>query len=237
MREYGSGPAGAEPITPGHISVVLPEWILKNVGDHNRLSAVHGRAARPSLRSDAKTVDGLAVGLRKAGSSTVPHVFSILIEEQHRAKQAGKLRFHDAHQVFQRFLERCIASYHLQNAALSITQRLCPIALGNVHHGTHEFAGVAGRLDDRVTYPEHVSCRLFRNYYSEMRLDVSSCADCPLEIVHSPVPIFRMNALIKFIECRYPVSPRIETKQAMVFLRRVDHLSSRDVACPAACVA
>jgi hypothetical protein len=33
-----------------------------------------------------------------------------------------------------------------------------------------------------------------------MRLDIGSGADCSLEIVDGPIPIFRMNALIKFIE-------------------------------------
>ncbi len=45
MHKYGSGPAGAEPIELGHASVRLPERILENVGDDNRLSAVHGGAA------------------------------------------------------------------------------------------------------------------------------------------------------------------------------------------------
>ncbi len=108
--------------------------------------------------------------------------------------------FHNPYQLLQYFLQRSIAGYHLQDAAFSVTQRLCPVAFGYVHHDTHEFAGVAARFDNRVTYPVHVSRRPFRNYDSEMGLDVSSCADCSLEIVDGPVSIFRMNALIKFIE-------------------------------------
>jgi hypothetical protein len=89
--------------------------------------------------SDAKAVDGLGVGLGKAGSSAVPRVLTVLIEEQDRAKQAGKLGFHNAHQVVQYFLKRSIARYHLQNAALSVTQSLRSLALGNICHCPHEF--------------------------------------------------------------------------------------------------
>src|SRR5208282_4937629 len=45
MRQDGSGPAGAKPVRLGRASIQLPERILENVGDDNRLSAVHGGAA------------------------------------------------------------------------------------------------------------------------------------------------------------------------------------------------
>src|SRR5712671_5360195 len=95
MRQYGSGPAGAESIGLGHASVRLPERILENVGDNDRFSAVHGGATRSRLRSDAKAVDGLGVGLGKAGGGAVPHVLPVLVEEQDRTEQAGKLGFHN----------------------------------------------------------------------------------------------------------------------------------------------
>src|SRR5258707_5493357 len=138
MRKYGSGPASAEPIRLSHASVRLPERMLENVGDHNRLSAVHGRAARSRLRSDAKAVDGLGVGLGKTGCGAVPHVLPVLVKEQDRAKQPGKLGFHNAHQVLQYLLQRSISRYPLQDTALSVTQRLCPLALGGVHHCANE---------------------------------------------------------------------------------------------------
>jgi hypothetical protein len=67
-----------------------------------------------------------------------PHVLPVLIEEQDRTKQAGKLGFHNPHQLLQYFLQRSIAGYHLQNTALSVTQRLCPLAPGGVHHCANE---------------------------------------------------------------------------------------------------
>ena len=69
----------------------------------------------------------------------MPHVLPVLVEQQDRAKQAGKLRLHDAHQVLQYFLQRSIARDHLQNTALSVTQRLCPLAFGDVNQAAHEF--------------------------------------------------------------------------------------------------
>src|SRR5436853_5964962 len=97
MRKYGSGPAGAEAIGLGHASIRLPERILENVADDNRFSAVHGGAARSRLRSDAKAVDSIGVGLGKAGSSAVPHMLPVLIEQQNRAEHARKLRFDNAY--------------------------------------------------------------------------------------------------------------------------------------------
>ena len=93
----------------------------------------------PALGSDQKAVDGLGVGLRKTGSGAVPQVLPVLIKEQDRAKQPGKLRFHHQHQLRQCFLQRSIAGDHFQNAALSVAQRLCSLALGDVHHCSDEF--------------------------------------------------------------------------------------------------
>src|SRR5438445_5470244 len=157
MRKDGSGPAGAEPIGRGELSVRLPEGILENIRDDNSLSAVHGRAARSCLRSDAKSIDCLAVGLGKVRGCTVPRVLSIVVEEQDRAKQAGKLRLHDAHQVLQYFLQRSIARYHLQNVTLSVTQRLRTLAFGDVNRATHELHQIPGCAHNRMANGVDVS--------------------------------------------------------------------------------
>src|SRR5438445_3308424 len=103
MGQYRSGPTSAEPKGLGQTPVVLPEWIFKNVSHNNRLSAVHGGAARSCLRSNAKAVNGVVVGLRKTGSSAVPHVLAVVIQEQDRAQQSGKSGFNNAHQLLQCF--------------------------------------------------------------------------------------------------------------------------------------
>ena len=82
----------------------------------------------------------------------MPHVLPVLIKEQDRAKQAGKLGFDNAHQLLQYFLQRSIVRYHLQNAALSVTQRLRPLAFGNVNHGTHVFNEIAGRTENGMAH-------------------------------------------------------------------------------------
>src|SRR5260370_23306016 len=170
MRKYGSGPARAQPIGLGHASIRLPERILENVGDDNRLSAVDGRAACSRLRSDAKAVDGLGVGLGKAGGGAVPHALPVLVEEQDRAKQAGKLVFQNANQALQYFLQRSIARYHLQDTTLSVTQLLVPLAFGLVPHDTHNFDGGAGRVENRMAYSMHSSPRALWKQESEMLL-------------------------------------------------------------------
>src|SRR6266851_1973458 len=79
MSQYRGGPAGTQPIPLRHGSILLPERIQQNVGHDNRLSAVHGRAARSGLRANEKAVDGLGVSLGKAGGSTVSHMLAVLI--------------------------------------------------------------------------------------------------------------------------------------------------------------
>src|ERR1022692_2111536 len=74
------------------------------------------------------------------------------------------------------------------------------LSFGDVHHGAHELAGLAGRFDEGVTYSVHVSRGPVRENDSEMRLDISSCAHCSLEISDGPASIVRMNALIKLFE-------------------------------------
>ncbi len=104
----------------------------------------------------------------KARGGTVPHVLPVLVKEQNRAKQASKLAFHNAHQVLQYSLEVRIARYHLQDMTLSVTQRLDTLVFTHVHQDTHEFASVAGRFQNRMTYPEHVSRRSIRKNDSKM---------------------------------------------------------------------
>src|SRR5260370_39703650 len=128
MRKDGSGPGSAQPIGLGHASIRLPERILENVGDDNRLSAVDGRAARSRLRSDAKAVDGLGVGLGKTGGGAVPHMLPVLVKEQDRAKQPGKLGFHNPHQVLQYLLQRSISRHPPQDTAPSVTPRRSPLS-------------------------------------------------------------------------------------------------------------
>src|SRR5437867_2112837 len=61
-----------------------------------------------------------------------------LRREEDRAKQAGKLGFHNPHQLLQYFPKRSITRYHLQNTALCVTQRLYALAFGHVHHRSDE---------------------------------------------------------------------------------------------------
>src|SRR5258708_29172137 len=150
LHKYGSRPAGTEPIGLGHASVRLPERILENVGDHNGFSAVHGRAAGSRLRSDAKAVDGLGIGLGKAGAGAVPHVLPVLVKEQYRAQQAGQLVFHNPYQLLQYFPQRSIARYHLQDTTLSVAHRLGPLAFAHIHDRADDFSDFARLIHHRT---------------------------------------------------------------------------------------
>src|SRR5580704_6879097 len=82
----------------------------------------------------------------------MPRVLPVLVEEQDRAKQPGKLGFHNPYQLHQCFLQWSSAGYHLQNAALSVTQGLCPLALGYVDYGADVFNEIAGRTENGMAY-------------------------------------------------------------------------------------
>jgi hypothetical protein len=92
----------------------------------------------------------------------------------------------------------------VREIGLGLTQSVAlffsALALGYIHDGTHEFACVAGRFNERVAYSVHISGRPFRKNNSEMSLDIGSCADCFLKIVDGPVSIFGMNALTELFE-------------------------------------
>jgi len=114
------------------VSILLPEGILQNVGDDNRLFAVHGRAAGSPLRSDGKPVDGGHVGLGQAQSGAVPHMLSVVVQEKDRTKHASELGFHNPDEPLQDFLQRSVSCYHLQNTALAVPQGLRQLALGYI---------------------------------------------------------------------------------------------------------
>src|ERR1700694_1371834 len=155
---------------------------------------VYGRSSVSRLRSDAKAVDGLGVGLGKAGGGAMPRVLPVLVEEQDRAKQAGKLGFHNPHQLLQYFLQRSIAGYHLQNTALSITQRLCPLVLGDVDHGTDEFNEIAGWTENGMAYCVDVPDLAAGMNDSVIELELSLFTACSFDLFQ-PTLIIRMDAL------------------------------------------
>ncbi len=71
------------------------------------------------------------------------HMSAILVEQQDRAKHSRKLGLYNARQVLECFRQRSIAGYHLQNTALAVTQRFCPLALGHIHQGADDLSDFA----------------------------------------------------------------------------------------------
>src|ERR1700751_6396684 len=91
MRKDGRRPARAQPVGLSHVSILLPEGILQNVGDDNRLFAVHSGAARSRAWPDGKSIDSINVGLGQARCGAMPHMLSVVVQGKNRTKHAGEL--------------------------------------------------------------------------------------------------------------------------------------------------
>jgi hypothetical protein len=86
---------------------------------------------------------------------------------------------------------REIRLYLAQSLALFIRSP----AFRYVHQNTHEFAYIAGRLENRMSYSIYVFRRTVRKNDSEMRLEILSFAIRPLGRFNDPSTIFWMHAL------------------------------------------
>src|ERR1700694_743470 len=206
---------------------------------------VYGRSSVSRLRSDAKAVDGLGVGLGKAGGGAMPRVLPVLVEEQDRAKQAGKLGFYNAHQLLQYFLQRSIAGYHLQDTALSVTQRLRPLVLGDVDYGTDEFNEIAGWTENGMAYCVDIPDLAAGMHNSVIHLELRLLTPCRVGYFPDPGLIIRMDALRKCFESRLS-TVRVKTQHAITFLGPVPDFAgggqicgagSHRTRCPTTCVA
>jgi hypothetical protein len=124
----------------------------------------------------------------------VAHVLPVLVEEKHRTKQAGKLGFHNMHQLLQYFLQRSIARYHLQNAALSVTQRLRPHAFGYIHQGADDLSDFAGLIHYRVRDRVKVLYCSVRKNNSKIKLGVLLRCGLHFRFLDDGWPIFRVNS-------------------------------------------
>ena len=111
-----------------------------------------------------------------------------------------------------------------------------PPALGHVDRGADEFDKIAGRVENRVAQCVDVFyCAVWVNG-SVIQLEIRPFRNSALDPIPSPFAVLRMHAPGPVFPNRDTRS-RIETKQAVVFLRGMDELSGRDVERPAACVA
>jgi hypothetical protein len=91
---------------------------------------------------------------------------------------------------------RKISLYLAQSLALFIR----PLAFGHVYQDTHEFADIAGRVENRMTYSMHVSRRTVWKKESELRLEILSRGVCSLGAFNHPRSIFWMHTQYHFFE-------------------------------------
>ena len=70
------------------------------------------------------------------------------------------------------------------------------LALCQVHHDTHEFDDIAGRVENRMTCSVHVFRRTVWKNDSEMRIKIVPRAACAVEVLQDPGSIFWMDSLM-----------------------------------------
>src|ERR1700689_2205849 len=98
------------------MTIVFPQDVIGNVGNHCRLPAMRSRSARPHARTDHATINGPTVFGWKARSGAVSQGYAVRIEQQYRTQHAGKLLLHGSAKTFQNFWERRLRGDLLQNA-------------------------------------------------------------------------------------------------------------------------
>src|ERR1700716_386026 len=147
----------------------------------------------------------------------MPHMLAVVVEEQDRAKQAGKLGFHNPYQLLQYFLQRSIARDHLQNAALSVTQRLCPLALGDVDHGTDEFDDIPRWTEKGMAHRVDVPDLAAGMHDSVIERELRFSTACSFELFHGLGLIIRVNALKECFEARQFLV-RVKAQHAVALL-------------------
>ena len=85
---------------------------------------------------------------------------------------------------------------HVREFRLRLVQRLfCPLTLGHVHGGPHEFHQLTGGVEYRMRYRMEVLQRAVRKNRSVIYLVIRPFTDCSLDGVDDLVSILRMNAL------------------------------------------
>src|ERR1700686_1150568 len=127
-----------------------------------------------------------------------------------------------------------VACDHLQNPALSVTQRLCPLALSDVDHGAHEFSKIAGGTEDGMAYCMDVSDLAAGMDDAVIELEPSLFAGCLFELCYGPGSVIRVKPLKEYFDWRQTLV-RVKTQDAVAFLGPVPNLS--ESSCPTACVA
>jgi hypothetical protein len=154
----------------------------------------------------------------------MPHMLPVLVEEQDRAQQAGKLGFDNPYQMIEYFFKRSIASDLLQNTTLSITQRLCSFAFRDVYHGTDELNKIAGWSEDGMAYCVDVTDFAAGMKDSVIELELGLFTACSFEVFQGTGSIIRMNALKESLDTR-EATVRVKTQHAVALFGPV-----RDVA-------
>ena len=126
-----------------------------------------------------------------------------------------------------------VAGDHLQNPALSVTERLCPLALGDVDHGADEFSKIAGGTEDGMAYCVDVSDLAAGMDDAVIELEPCLFSGCFCELCYGPGSIILVKPLKEYFDW-WQTLVRVKTQDAVAFLGPVPKLSGSS--CPTACV-
>ena len=108
------GPCGPQSTIENGVSEVRPVWVRQDVRDENRLPKVSSCAARPNIRTDARSIRRELVRLGQVCCGAVSQVKSIFVEQENRAQYSFAVGFDHVGDARQNFVQRFADEDYIQ---------------------------------------------------------------------------------------------------------------------------
>jgi hypothetical protein len=105
-------------VKEGQITIVSPEWIRINVGNHYWLLTISRRAARADAGTNPCPINRFCVFFGQAGRRAMPQSGSIGIQKKNGAQQPEMLLLDVGAENFQNVRERGLRPDHCQDGLI-----------------------------------------------------------------------------------------------------------------------
>ena len=136
VRHDRERPARPEAMVERVLPILVPERIVGDVDDDDRLAGGHGGAAGTDRRPDGETVRRGQIAGRQVGRRRQPGMDAVRFEPQDRAPAVVQDFLAQAADLIEHRFQRGAADDRFENGLLAMGQRLDQLAVGDVDHRT-----------------------------------------------------------------------------------------------------